>query len=425
MILQTHEAKIAHLLRRTGFTANQEQVDELRTASLPEIVDRLLNAPPLNPQPPADLTGENPSEAKQKLQRWWLGTMLHSPNPLQEKMTLFWHGHFTSAIYKVKDGRLMARQNQLLRQYALGNFRELAYRISIDPAMLVWLDNQSNVKKSPNENYAREFLELFTLGIGHYTETDVKEAARAFTGWKLDKKTGQVTFQSQQHDNGSKTILGKTGKFGLRETVDLVMEHPACARFIARKLWSFFAYPNPADEVITPVADAFARSGFEISAALRAIFNSGEFYSDRAYRSIVKNPAEYVVGILALLPQAGQKSEKIVLQAMSAMGQELFNPPNVAGWPDGPAWLNTSMLLARCNFVEAVVESLTPNEFPLQGERPGVMVEDLLQRVGLADASQNTRLQLQHYAEQTMSDRTALMRGLLHLSLISPEAQLK
>lgn len=430
MILETHESKISHLLRRTGFTSTKRQVDELRNHSLTEIVELLLNAPQPAPKAPTYVIKDQESEklavqkAKQELPLWWIYTMRDTPNPLLEVMTLFWHGHFTSAAYKVRHPGFLARQNELLRHHALGNFRTFTYEISIDPAMLVWLDNGTNVKKSPNENYARELMELFTLGIGAYTETDVKEAARALTGWKLEK-TGEVKFIKNQFDNGSKTVLGKSGNLGLRETIDIVVEHPACARFIATKLWSFFAYPNPEDEVIDGTANAFKESGFEIKSLLRAIFTSDAFYSDRAYRAVVKNPAEYVVGLLALFPQLKLKNEAALLHSMDLMGQELFNPPNVAGWPGGAAWLNSSALLARCNFADVLVSSLTVKDFPLQSRDVDEVIDDVLARTGFMDLSVHTRASIKEYATQTFSNKTTLLHGILHLLFVSPEAQMK
>lgn len=420
MILDTSQAKMRHLLRRTGFTATSQQVEKLQGLTIPQVVDDLLNAPATHPMPPQNL---DKTDIKQ-LPLWWLHEMVHTSNPFLEKMTFFWHGHFTSSIRKVKSPNEMGQQNQLLRQHALGNFRELTYEISIDPAMLIWLDNNTNVKQSPNENYARELMELFTLGIGNYTEQDVHEVARALTGWKATPRKTQAQFVTRLHDDGTKTIFGKRSNFDLKSTVDLIVQQPACARFITTKLWSAFAYPNPEPTVIQPVIDAFVKSGFEIKALLRAMFTSEAFYSDKAYRSIVKSPTEYVVGILALFPNLKLKNEFLPLQALNEMGQMLFDPPNVAGWPGGAAWLSSNMLFARFQFAEMVVTSLTTSDFPPpKNGKAAEVLQTCMERVGLPDLSSQTRQQIETYIQQT-SNGAGLLRGILHLLFVSPEAQL-
>lgn len=425
MLLQTKDSRIAHLLRRAGFSANKKQVEDLQALTLEQIVDRLLHTEEPSPSPPI-LPEEDKKNGKTKLQLWWLNTMRHTSNPLLEQMTLFWHNHFTSAFYKVRRESLMAKQNVLLRKHALGNFRQFVYEISTDPAMMVWLDCNTNVKKSPNENYARELMELFTLGIGHYSEQDVKEVARALTGWKVDPKSEKALFIGKLHDGGDKTIFGRTGKYDLRSTVDLIVNQPACSKFIATKLWNYLVYPNPSEEVIAPVADEFAKSGLETKSLLRAIFASDEFYSDRAYLAVVKSPVEYVTGILRAFPEVQLKKEEMILAAMNLMGQDLFNPPNVAGWPGGTAWLNSSMLLARYNFAEAFVYAVQLKDVPLKSDKPDDILEAVLDHIGLSwQVTENTKRQLQTYMKQHHGDKLTLVRGLLHLALVSPEAQVK
>jgi uncharacterized protein (DUF1800 family) len=424
-MLETKDSQVAHLLRRTGYLATRQTVNEWRDRTMEEIIDQLLDMEQPAPVPPV-VPEEEKKNGKAQLQLWWLATMRDTANPLLEQMTLFWHHHFTSAFYKVKRESLMAKQNVLLRKHALGNFREFVYEISIDPAMMVWLDSQTNVRKSPNENYARELMELFALGIDHYSEQDVAEAARALTGWKIDPNSEKAVFFARLHDSGSKTLFGKTGNYDLRSTVDRIVEQPACAMWIAGKVWSSFAYPNPPEEVIRPVADEFAKSGYEIKYLLRAIFTSKEFYSDRAYLAIVKSPVEYVTGILRAFPRLAMKREEAVLYGLTMMGQDLLNPPNVAGWPGGTAWLNSSMLLARYNFAEAFAHLVPLDDVPRQSNRRDDWVDEVLDRLGLLyQISAATKNQLLSYVNRHHGDNPALLRGLLHLALVSPEAQVK
>lgn len=386
------------------------------------MVEQILNAPLEAPQPPMSMIWEK--NEVQELTLWWLQQMMKSKHPLQEKMTLFWHGHFTSGIQKVKRPDFMARQNVLLRRHALGNLQKLTYEVAIDPAMMIWLDNNANIKAAPNENFSRELMELFLLGVGNYTERDVQEAARALTGWRLNRKDPlgpqTVTFSQFNHDEGRKTILGQSGEYNLQETIDLLIKHPACSKLIATKLWEYFAYPNPEPHVLKPVIDAFAKSNYEIRALLRAMFNSEAFYSDRAYRARVKSPVEYITGILGLFPglELQENHQKMTLQALHLMGQDLFDPPNVAGWPSGAAWLSSSMMFARFNYAEVMAENV-----PLKGWPSADQLDLCLKRVGLQDLSKQTRGQIESYLKKTAATGEKKLRGLLHLLFISPEAQ--
>ncbi|TCP55370.1 uncharacterized protein (DUF1800 family) [Tumebacillus sp. BK434] len=419
MRLATEEAKIAHLLRRTGYAF---QTPPVKSGQVAAVVESILNTTLEAPKPPMSMVWERTE--MQELTLWWLLQMMKSKHPLQERMTLFWHGHFTSGIQKVKRPDFMARQNVLLRRHALGNFRKMICDVAIDPAMMIWLDNNANIKAAPNENFSRELMELFTLGVGNYTESDVQEAARALTGWRLNRKDPigpqTVTFSPINHDDGRKTILGQTGSFDLQGTVDLLIKQPATARLLAAKLWEFFAYPSPEPSVLQPVIDAFVISGYEIKALLRALFTSEAFYSDRAYLARVKSPVEYVISILGLFPglQLQEKHQKLTLQSLHLMGQELFDPPTVAGWPSGAAWLSSSMMFARFNYAEVMAENV-----PLSGWPSADKLELCLKRAGLEDLSKQTRTQIESYLKQTKATGEKKLRGLLYLLFISPEAQ--
>jgi uncharacterized protein (DUF1800 family) len=420
--LSTHEAKIAHLLRRTGFTVTKQQVDALLSLQINEIVDKLLQTKHTSPYPPLNLLDTE----RYKLPEWWIQQMIHTTNPLLEKMTLFWHGHFTSALSEC-NVRSMANQNVTLRRLAMSNFRKLTYEISVDPAMLVWLDNQSNMKKAPNENYTRELMELFTLGIGNYTERDVREVARALTGWRIDMATLSVTFDKTIHDTGTKTFLGKTGTFGLKETVDILVEHPASARFLAKKLWEFFAYPNPESQIIDKLAKAFRDANYEIKPLLRALFTSDAFYSSKAEQCLVKSPTEFTVWVLSQFPPLPLPTNSWIVSMVAEMGQYLCNPPNVAGWPGGPAWLSSAMLFARFNFVDwAVAAAINSSQFPMpKATAPQDMLQELINKTGLFNLSTQTRNQIETFIKQSKAPRDKLATQLMQLLLLSPEAQMK
>ncbi|MBV9645861.1 MAG: DUF1800 domain-containing protein [Candidatus Eremiobacteraeota bacterium] len=299
-------------------------------------------------------------------QRWWLGRMLLTQAPLQEKMTLFWHGHFTSEVLaKGTMPREIVAQNQLFRRYALGNVRELTRLVAQDPAMLKYLDNARSQKAHPNENFARELMELFTMGIGNYGEQDVRESARAFTGWTLRRN---AFFENPAtHDDGVKTFLGRRGNFDGNDIVEIIFQQPATARWFAGKLLSAFLYNDPEPELVTATANLLRKNGYELRPVMAVLLRSNVFYSNRAYRALVKSPVEFVVGAFQLygisdVPLAA-------LAQLARMGQTLFRPPSVKGWDGGMAWLNSQSLLTRENFASALLTSplMPPNSWISDG----------------------------------------------------------
>jgi uncharacterized protein (DUF1800 family) len=347
----------AHLLRRAGFGGNAQDVTRLTALGPARAVDALLHPPaadvPFADYPAMDvLYAQLRGKTRSGTELWWLDRMLRTEHPLTEKMTLFWHGHFATSIAKVP-APLMARQIDLFRTQGLGNFRTLLAAVSVDPAMSVWLDNRANSKAHPNENYAREVMELFALGLGAYTETDVKEAARALTGWPYDPKTMTVRFNPRQHDDEPKTFLGRTGNFGLIDVVDIIVAQPVHQRFIARKLLEFFVYSDPEPELTEAVAQTYALAGYDIAKTVGTMLRSQVFYSTRAYRALPKSPIEFTIGLLRF---TGASTVPPGLpDALRRMGQEPLAPPSVKGWDGGPAWINTNTLLARFNFVNALM----------------------------------------------------------------------
>jgi uncharacterized protein (DUF1800 family) len=291
-----------------------------------------------------------------ELRAWWVQEMLATPSPLTERMTLFWHNHFVSSQQKVRIARLMYGQNATLRANALGNFGTLLHAASKDPAMLVYLDSAQNRKGQPNENFAREAMELFTLGEGHYTEQDVKEAARAFTGWSLDRESGEYLFRPGVHDRDTKTVLGKSGLFDGDAVLDILLAQPSAAEYVTAKLWSEFVSPDPDPREVKRIAQAFRGSNYDIKTAMRALLLCDAFWARENRGTLVKSPVEFVVGTLRQLevqPQSG-----LPFAILSAgMGQNLYSPPNVKGWPGGNVWIDTNTLLARKQFVDRLARA--------------------------------------------------------------------
>ncbi|MDB5390420.1 MAG: hypothetical protein JWM11_6066 [Planctomycetaceae bacterium] len=345
----------AHLLRRTGFGANPAAIDSAVQLGLEDTVEQLFRDLPeeqsqydqlfetLNCQF-ANFTDTGTSQA------WWLHRMLTTANPFREKLTLFWHGHFATSINKVEDTQLMLRQIGLLRQHAWGDFRTLIHAVAKDAAMIVWLDNESNTKEHPNENFAREVMELFTCGIGNYTEKDVRAAARAFSGWHRDGIN--FAFNAEVHDTDVKQFLGKRGRFDGGDILDILLAQPATPKFIATKLLKFFATPDPAPEVIAEATDVLNRGHLNIKWFLRELFLSDYFLSDACYRKQVASPIEFLVGTLRTWKVRKPTAEH--LDSLSAMGQELLAPPNVKGWDGGRKWINSSTLAGRVEFAEDI-----------------------------------------------------------------------
>lgn len=272
-------------------------------------------------------------------------------------MTLFWHGHFATSIAKVGDARLMYAQNALFRSESLGSFGTLLHAVTRDPAMLIWLDGARNRRGAPNENYAREVMELFTLGVGQYTQDDVVDAARAFTGPGVDRESGQFVYRPRLHDNGEKTVLGRTGNLDANGAVDAILAQPRTARFIVGKLWREFVSPTPDGAEVATIADRFRASHYDIKVALRSLLLSDAFWAPANRGTLVKSPVELVVGTLRAL-DLEPRNPRAEAGATARMGEVLFAPPNVRGWPGGDAWITSSTLLARKEYLLRISRSM-------------------------------------------------------------------
>lgn len=361
----------AHLLRRAGFGSNSADVDAYTALGFEGAVNRLLNygsvddsateagVQAIRSAAPAAASTKKPEYGNPEAEiAAWVYRMMTTQRPLQEKMTLFWHGHFTSSIQSVHFASLMLQQNDLFRQNALtDDMKALTKLVARDPAMLIYLNNDTNFKTAPNENWARELMELFTLGIGNYTENDVKESARAWTGWGIDRQTQAFVFRPQLHDTGSKTFLGVTGNLNGDDVVDTIFQQAAHPKLMARKLFRFFVYDTPDDATVAKYAGIYSKSGFSIKELVQQLLLGPEFRSDAAFYSLMKSPAEFSIGALRSLSAnfSDLQTLKGAVSTMSNQGQQLWNPPNVGGWPGMKTWANTNAFFDRANYAATLV----------------------------------------------------------------------
>lgn len=363
-----------HLLARTGFGGSPTEIDQLTTMDREAAVDRLLaeireraeTSPPTDvlsaTPPPQGMKGMTFDQRKAfrqarndealALKGWWYQELLTTASPLTERMTLFWHNHFTSSYKKVKWPALLYRQNVLLRRYALGSFRDLLCAIAKDPAMILYLDTQTNRRGHPNENFARELFELFTLGEGRYTEQDIKEAARAFTGWHVAvPRGGEFVFHRHQHDSEMKRVLGRVGAFGGVDILSIILDQPACARHITTKLWLEFVSDQPDSHEVERLALLFRANDYRTKPLLKALLLSPQFWAAENRGVLVKSPVELLVGTGRLFQWPIQETD-VLAKYGRRLGQDLFDPPNVKGWPGGTRWITSATLLARWQLLQ-------------------------------------------------------------------------
>jgi uncharacterized protein (DUF1800 family) len=359
--------KVAHLHRRAGFGATRAELLRDLQAGPSASVDSLFHPTKLPTEALEAIDSlrqtARTSSNIELLKVCWLNRIVHGPDPLLEKLTLFWHGHFATSNKKVESVALMDGQNETLRSHALGGFAALLQAIIVDPAMLVWLDGGTSRKDKPNENFAREFLELFTLGNGNFTERDIRDAARAFTGWSRQdargyRETPTFVRDPAQVDDGPKAFLGQTGRWGPADIVRIVLDRPQAATFVARKLYRFFVAEAgpPATELIEPLAAKIKSHQFTIGPVVDIILRSRHFYSPQVYRSRIKSPVEHSAGLVRMLGVSRPTLNPLALSAAcDSQGQELFAPPSVEGWIGGQHWINSATLLERTNWSSDVI----------------------------------------------------------------------
>jgi uncharacterized protein (DUF1800 family) len=361
-------ARVAHLHRRAGFLAPwgvlQRDLKDGPEASIARLLDGEPTAADGRPASEFDALVDEmarqlaPGAGLTRLQALWLYRMVFTGHPLRERMTLFWHNHFATSETKVQNPALMQRQQDLLRENALGDFGVMLRAISKDPAMLIWLDAKENRKAHPNENYAREVMELFTLGRGRYSEKDIQEAARAFTGWFVIRDAFQDL--PGQHDDGAKSVLGRSGKFRGDDMPEILLAQPACAEFVCGKLVKAFVTETDdiAPALVAPLAKAFREANYDVKVPLATILKSRLFFDASVRRHRIKSPVEFTVGTVRALEVVKPTVQADALaESCARMGQGLFAPPSVAGWEGGPAWANSTTMLHRTNFALAVLST--------------------------------------------------------------------
>ncbi len=446
----------AHLLRRAGFGGTPGEIDGLFALGLDGAVSSLVDYDAISTSAyEASLAARNYNLLKTVgLQQWFMDRMAFSPRPLEEKMTYFWNLHWTSGIAKVKGETLILAQNKTEREHAMGKFDDLVVAMSQDPAMLIWLDNATNKVGRPNENYGRELMELFTLGIGNYSQTDVTEVARALTGWTVTNYNRATDFngatfldRADYHDNGSKTILGKTGNWNGYDAIDIILNltdgaGSVSGRFLGGKLWSFFAGTYAPDYVVDELQKTYVASGRAIREVVRAILLHPEFYAAHSVKTWVRSPVEFTVAAIRMLGGASDFSTPA--NSLPGMGQPLFNPSDAKGWDWGLAWMNTGSLFARASLANTLASNRGSS-----GTRfdPGALlagsdastaekVVDLVaSRLNVDDASAEVRGAWIDYLNReddgslgtwtdTPQSIDKKVRGLVHLMLTSPAFQL-
>jgi uncharacterized protein (DUF1800 family) len=439
--------KVGHLYRRASFAATWPELQAALQAGPEKTIAGLLEEKPESSEFMA-ITGQlaqsitranNGNQAR----AWWLYRMLYTANPLREKMTLFWHNHFATSNAKVNNAGFVLGQYDLMRKYALGNFATLLQEMSKDPAMMIWLDTSLSKKGMPNENYARELMELFSLGIGHYTEKDIREAARAFSGWEI--KDRKAFFNEAEHDPGQKIVLGQSGNWQGGDIVRICLEQKACPLFIVAKLYRFLVSETvaPSPELLEPLAKQLKGSDYDFGKLVATVLRSNLFFSPTAYRTRVKSPVDFALGIVHALE--GHLGTTALSQVLEELGQKVFYPPSVKGWDGGPAWLNGQTLLTRQNLALALTSTedgrfgnkTDPAKLAekykkqsdkdlvafflglfLQGDVPAASRERLIDYV---DRSQKQSVPVFWTTKDTETHR---VRALCHLALTLPEFQL-
>ncbi|HXH60624.1 MAG TPA: DUF1800 domain-containing protein [Fimbriimonadaceae bacterium] len=421
MAVPKDQAKIAHLLRRFGLGASEAEIDFYGKDGIKGAVDRLLDYEDLDEgfdvEPSVFSNPKNGVVNMRGMQLWWYLRLSATRHPFEQKMTVFWHDHFATSAAKVDVPEAMYNYVETLRQNATGTFGDLLTKISKNQAMLYWLDNNENIKGTANENFAREVMELFTLGVDDgYTENDIREIARAFTGWAFGIKRGGRVIPTQKpnrntvflsiparHDDGEKTIFGKTGDYNGDDVLAMLIANPNTAHYITKKIWEWFVYPNPSNATVDEYAKKWIAANLDTKELVRAIANSDEFYSDKARRAVVKNPIDFCVSawrslgigeaVMDRVRSAGADqntrrfagSAGVLESATKAMGMELMYPPDVSGWVSGEEWISTGSMVERIKFADRLfgaqsrgILALAMRDLPVAGSTPEAVVDRLL-----------------------------------------------
>ena len=436
---------IAHLMRRAGFGATRSELEGYAEKGYEATVEGLLNPPDLQ-EMPDDLIRRYHHEQSGMMAHInpganWLYKMISTNAPLQEKMALFWHSVFATGYNKITQGKVLSDQIRMFRRYGTGSFKTLLIELSRDPAMIFWLDNHDNHQDAINENFGRELLELFSMGVGNYSEQDIKECARAFTGWSLGNTEymalraerdsiwpyGRIAwhfeYKPEDHDDGEKEFLGHRGRFSGEDIIDIICQQPATAKFLARHLYNFFVadeppvpqwpYTPPRDpQAIEMLTAAYFESDYDIHSMLQVLFDSDFFQSEDSWYAKVKSPVELVAGVLRLTNEFYRPRREILDRSLqtSYMGQQLINPPSVEGWHQGVEWIDTGTLIERLNFATQQLGDVNNPGVRNMIERiaagnsdsisPEHLVERCLDEMGVISVSDETRATLEDFASQ-------------------------
>lgn len=429
---------MAHLYRRAGFGASPEQVDDLARKDWSELVDDLLDGltasdptgeavklPHLTSMPEANVPGYNYNGWQEytDLISWWLERMAVTSTPLKEKLTLLMHCQFPTSWSKVNWAYMMYTQNQLFRTLGAGSFETLTQAVAQDPAMLIWLDTDTSHADDPNQNFARELMERFTMGVGNYSQDDVVQGARCFTGWELDTQTGLFFFNPYDHDNGIKHYLGHSGNFSGEDAVTIATHHPASHRWVPARLWSWLAYPvTPADPIVAELAPTYAKS-LNITDLLEAIFNHGAFVSEQARTGLVKQPIEYIVGALKGLGLSTAAFSSGDLQyLLGGLGQVPFTPPSVGGWGWNSYWQSTGAMAGYIQLAYALAGLADLTALENSNGHPDEQVNAAMNLIGLTSVSDRTANSLLTLANSLRNDSGSWpAQQIVTLALLAPE----
>ncbi len=407
----------SHLLRRTCFGGTRQERDQVLRWGPGAAVNELVACPPIEGAYASVLEALSPLLSAGSLELYrsvWLTRMLRDPRPMREQLALFWHGHFATSVAKVRGPHLMAAQVDLLRTLGPGRFGVLLGAVARDPAMIRWLDGNGNRARHPNENFARELLELFCLGVGHYEECDVRDAARAFSGWH--EQDGRFRFNAREHDGSDKLVLGRSGPLDGDDVLAACLERPACAEHVGGRLFRHFVHAAPSPELVTLIGEHYLASGYDTLALLRELFASRAFFDAQARRSLVSSPVALAIGAartLGLRPDTSELGTRL-----ADLGQALYEPPSVKGWDGGLAWLNAATLIGRMNLAARFATSFAalrkPDPAPL--------------RDGVADLGALIDLLFDGELPGGLRDRLASgdmpLTQAIHILLSLPEAQL-
>jgi uncharacterized protein (DUF1800 family) len=436
--MTTDNTDVAHLLRRAGFGGDAATIANYATLNVEQIVDALLGNDGL-PGEPGDVADTNLSDYERwlNLSHWWIDRMATAPVPLIEKTTLFWHGLLTTSFEKVNDADLMWQLHNIQRKNALGSIRAMMQEVSLTPAMLLYLDNAYSRKGAPNENFARELLELFMMGVGNYQESDVEACTRAWTGHNVDEHDGNATptyiNNRNEHDGANKTFFGVTKNWDGPEIIDFLFDDPTQQRVVAKylctKLWTFFAYPSPEQYIVDDLSTIMITSGFQMRPVLKALFLKAEFYSTKAKQGLVRSPVEYIVSIHR---SSGLRSaDTMPMQYLDGLGQELFNPPNVSGWRPNKYWLSAGTAGRKASWAQGLFYRVREGNQPdfwddLKALSVAEAVATAFRRVGITEPSARSTAVVTDWLTQERAEQYNYLQslGMTVLVMMLPELQL-